>query len=83
MFRALSVTAILAALCGSASAAEQRHGVLVGTILKLDAASKTVVLRTEDGTEHTFHVVAGTAVHGARDTSAGRKDAFQALRLWR
>jgi len=50
-----------------------------GTITKVDAASKTIAVKTADGTEHTFHFVATTTVHGAKDTATGAKDAFHGL----
>lgn len=50
-----------------------------GTIPKIDAAAKTIVVKTADGTEHTVHFIATTSVHGAQATSAGAKDAFHGL----
>ncbi len=51
-----------------------------GTITKLDSATKTAVVKTEDGTEHTIHFVDKTAVHGAEGTAEGAKDAFHGLK---
>ena len=51
-----------------------------GVIIKTDAATKTVVVKTKDGTEHTVHFVDKTAVHGADDTATGAKDAFHGLK---
>jgi hypothetical protein len=51
-----------------------------GTVTKLDAATKTAVVKTEDGTEHTIHFVDKTAVHGAEGTAEGAKDAFHGLK---
>jgi hypothetical protein len=45
MFKHLSTMILLAALSWPALAVEQRHGVVVGEILKLDAAAKTVVVK--------------------------------------
>lgn len=50
-----------------------------GTVTKVDAAAKTVAVKTADGTEHTFHFVANTTVHGADATAEGSKDAFHGL----
>lgn len=50
-----------------------------GTITKIDAGAKTVAVKTADGTEHTFHFVANTSVHGAEATAAASKDAFHGL----
>ncbi len=51
-----------------------------GTISKLDAAAKTAVVKTADGTEHTIHFVDSTAVHGGEATEAASKDAFHGLK---
>jgi hypothetical protein len=39
-----------------------------GTVKKIDEGSKTVVVTTKDGTEHTFHYLGDVTVHGAKDT---------------
>ena len=51
-----------------------------GVVKKTDAATRTAVVKTADGTEHTFHFVKKTTVHGADDTVAGSKDAFHGLK---
>lgn len=50
-----------------------------GTVTKVDAAAKTIAVKTADGTEHTFHFVAETTVLGARGAAAGSKDAFHGI----
>jgi hypothetical protein len=50
-----------------------------GTIIKLDSATKTFVVKTKDGTEHAVHFVDKTAVSGADKTAAGAKDIFKGL----
>ena len=80
MLKRFSVIVTLMALCWLALAVEQRHGILVGVVLKLDSATKTVVVKLTDGTEHSLHFVKRTAVHGAQDTVAGAKDAFHGLK---
>ena len=50
-----------------------------GTITKLDAGTKTFVVKTADGTEHAVHFVDKTAVWGADKTAAGAKDSFKGL----
>lgn len=42
-----------------------------GTVEKVDRAAKTVVVKAADGTEHTFHLVGRTVVHGAQATHRG------------
>jgi len=51
-----------------------------GTITKVDEASKTILVKTADGTEHTFHFVAKTTVHGAQAAATGAKDSFHGLK---
>jgi hypothetical protein len=46
-----------------------------GTVKKVDAGTKTLVVDTKDGTEHTFHYASDVTVHGAKDTAKGAVDA--------
>jgi len=64
----------------AAPAIEEHHGILVGTVMKLDAGARTVSVKLADGSEHTFHFVKRTAVHGAADTADAAKDAFHGLK---
>jgi preprotein translocase subunit YajC len=50
-----------------------------GTVTKVDEATKTIVVKTADGTEHTLHFVAKTTVRGAQATATGAKDSFHGL----
>jgi uncharacterized protein YjhX (UPF0386 family) len=54
-----------------------------GTVTKVDSATKTVVVKTADGTEHTLHFVAKTTVHGgdaaAKDTFHGVKEGSEVV----
>jgi len=80
MRKHLILTALLAALWLPALAVEEHHGFVTGTVTKLDAAGKTVVVKLADGTQHTFHFVKGTAVHGGQATAAGAREAFHGLK---
>jgi hypothetical protein len=51
-----------------------------GTVEKIDSAGKTVVVKAEDGTEHTFHFVGRTAVHGGEKAGAATKESFHGLK---
>jgi hypothetical protein len=51
-----------------------------GTVKKVDAGTKTVVVATADGTEHTVHVVSKTAVHGWDATEAGAEDGMHGVK---
>ncbi|MHB8501455.1 MAG: hypothetical protein ACYDCG_06225 [Candidatus Acidiferrales bacterium] len=63
----------------SARADEDVISAIHGTVTKIDAASKTIVVKAADGVEHTFQFVAKTTVHGAHATATGAKDAFHGL----
>ncbi len=51
-----------------------------GTVQKIDTAAKTVVVQAKDGTEHTFHFVGRTVVHGAEKGGAVAKESFHGLK---
>lgn len=70
---------IAALLVFAVRAADDVVSAIHGTVTKLDAGSKTVVVKTKDGTEHTLHFVDKTTVTGADKTAAGAKDAFHGL----
>ena len=68
-------------LSGAAAfAADDVVSAMEGTVSKVDEASKTVVVKTADGTEQTLHFVKRTSVHGGQETAAGAKDAFHGLK---
>lgn len=50
-----------------------------GTVTKVDAAGKTMAVKTADGTEHTIHFVDTTTVHGAHATATAAKDTFHGI----
>ena len=51
-----------------------------GTISKIDSGTKTVAVKTADGTEHSLHFVAKTTVHGADASAAVAKDSWHGLK---
>jgi hypothetical protein len=51
-----------------------------GTVKKVDAGTKTVVVKTADGTEHTVHFVSKTTVHGWDASEAGAKDGMHGVK---
>jgi len=63
-----------------ALAAQDVVSAVDGTVKKVDSGAKTVVVKTADGTEHTFHFLGRTVVHGAEATAKGSKDAFNGLK---
>ena len=76
LFRFFALAALLVL---GVSATEDAVSAIHGTISKLDSATKTMVVKTTDGVEHTVHFVDKTAVYGADKTAAGAKDAFKGL----
>jgi hypothetical protein len=75
----LAVVAVAGFMVMAALAADDVVSAVHGTITKVDAATKTAVVKTADGTEHTIHFVDKT-VHGAKATETGAKDAFHGLK---
>ena len=80
MKRTLGTCALVLLGCwASAYAAQDVVSAVKGTVKKVDSASKTVVVETADGTDHTLHYGARTVVHGARAADAGEKDTFHGV----
>jgi hypothetical protein len=74
----------LGLLCGlvatSAFAADDVASAVVATVKSVDKGTKVVVVKTADGTEHTFHFIGKTVAHGAEATAKGSKDAFEGMK---
>lgn len=64
----------------AAFAAEDVVTAVEGTVKKVDAGTKTCVIKTADGTEHTVHFVKKTAVHGWDASEAGAKDGMHGVK---
>ncbi len=64
----------------SAFAADDVATAVVATVKTVDKGAKTVVVKTADGTEHTFHFIGRTVAHGAEATAKGSKDAFEGMK---
>jgi hypothetical protein len=80
MIRKVILVAALA-LCPVLGFAAQDVATAVdGTVKKIDAGTKTVVVDASDGTEHTFHYTGDLVVHGAKDTAKGTDDAFHGVK---
>ena len=50
-----------------------------GTVDKVDAAGKTVVVKTADGTKYSLRLVETTTVHGADASASGAKDSWHGI----
>jgi hypothetical protein len=71
---------VLAFVAFGAFAADDVVSGVSGSVKAVDKASKTVVVKTADGTEHTFHFIGRTVAHGAKATAGGSKDAFEGMK---
>jgi len=76
----LAVVAVAGLIALPTRATDAVVSAIHGTITKLDSATRTAVVKTADGTEHTIHFVDKTAVHGAEATAEASKDAFHGLK---
>lgn len=71
----------LATLFGAtALVAQDVVSAVSGTVKKVDAGTETIVVKTADGTEHTFHFVERTTVQGVDASAAGAKDTFHGVK---
>jgi hypothetical protein len=64
----------------AACAAEDVVSAVHGTIEKIDAITKTIVVKTADGTEHSMHFTDKAAVHGAHASMDAAKDSWHGLK---
>jgi hypothetical protein len=80
MRRYLGSSMVLAFLACSTLAAQDVSTAVVGTVKAVDKGAKTVVVKTGEGTEHTFHFIGRTIAHGAEATAKGSKDAFEGVK---
>jgi hypothetical protein len=77
-----AILRVVAVLClvSVAYASEYLVSAVHGRITKIDSASKTIVVRTADGTEHSLRFLDKTAVHGARTGAEGGNDSWRGLK---
>lgn len=75
---------VLLLLSAFSWAAEDVVSAVHGTITKLDSATKTIVVKTKDGSEHTIKFAGKTTVHGVKasvhETAMGAEDSFHGLK---
>jgi hypothetical protein len=77
MFRLLLCGFVSVLTAGYAGAADDVVSAVAGSIKTVDKGTKTAVVKTTDGTEHTLHFVGKTTAHGAE---AGSKDALAGVK---
>ena len=75
MIKTLAMVSALALSTSLSLAAQDVVHAVDGTVKKVDAGTKTVVVEAKDGTEHTFHYASDVTVDGAKDTEKGTVDA--------
>jgi Cu/Ag efflux protein CusF len=78
MIKSIALSMLFSASC--CLAAQEGAGVVDGSIKKIDAGTKTVVVKAADGTEHTFRYSGDLAVHGGKDVAKGTGDALHGLK---
>ena len=71
---------LFALVAASAFAADDVASAVAGTVKSVDKGTKIVVVKTAEGTEHTFHIAGKTAVHGGDDVAKASKDAVKGLK---
>jgi hypothetical protein len=67
-------------LVSAACAAEDVVSAVHGTIKKVDSTTKTIVVKTADGTEHLMHFTDKAVVHGAHASMDGAEDSWRGLK---
>ena len=67
---------LVTAVCAAQDVVSAVHG----TIKKIDPSTKTIVVSTADGTEHSLHFAAKTTVHGADASAKDTEDSWHGLR---
>ncbi|HKI13316.1 MAG TPA: hypothetical protein VKA02_14460 [Candidatus Acidoferrum sp.] len=76
----LAVVVVAGLMMLPVRAADDVISAIHGTISKLDAAARTAVVKTADGTEYTIHFVDETAVRTGEATAAAPKSTFHGLK---
>jgi hypothetical protein len=71
--------ALVAVLVASVSVAQDVVSFFKGTIKKVDSATKTIVVKTADGTEHTVKVTDQAVITGTKKGFEGLKDGTEVI----
>ena len=79
MYKFVNFLFFLAVAAVPALAATQSESVVEGTVKKIDAGSKTMIVKTADGTEQTLHFADRVAVYGVEDTRSGSRETLRGL----
>jgi hypothetical protein len=79
MLRKLGLLAASLVLVAVVCAAQDPFSFIHGTVKKVDSATKTVVVKTADGTEHTIKYTGDTTVKGTKDGFDGLKEGTEVV----
>jgi hypothetical protein len=71
MIKTIALVSALALSTSLGFAADDVVHAVDGTVEKVDTGTKTVVVKTADGTEHTFHYLGDVTVDGSKDAAKG------------
>ncbi len=66
-------------LVSVAYAAQDVVSAVHGTVVKMDAATHVMVVKTADGTEHSLHFLKTTAVHGGHGAAEAANDSWHGI----
>jgi hypothetical protein len=77
--RKLSYMAVCMSFLAVISMAQDVVSVVHGTVTKVDSATKTVVVKTANGTEHTIKVTGDTTYKGTKDGLDGLKEGTEVV----
>ncbi len=79
MMKKLGTLVICTILAAVVCIAQDVVSVVHGTVTKVDKATKTVVVKTADGTEHTIKVTGDTAYKGTKEGLDGLKEGTEVV----
>jgi hypothetical protein len=77
--RKLGLLAVCLIFGAGLSAAQDLVSIIHGTIKKVDHATKTIVVKTADGTEHTIKVTSDDTIKGTKDGFEGLKEGTEVV----
>jgi hypothetical protein len=80
VLRAVGSVAMALLFVSTAYAAEDVVHAIHGTIEKVDATTKTMVVKTGDGAERSLHFLNQTTVHGGVASAEAAKDSWRGLK---
>jgi hypothetical protein len=80
VMRIIGSVVLMLLLVSAVFAAEDVVSAVHGSVKKIDSSTKTIVVKTADGTEHSMHFTDTTAVHGVNAFAQAAKDSWHSLK---